>query len=405
MNTTILKDPRKYVETYISIRSIAVNERGELSDGTGKNNLQIFDTLYLDYLSQVHAHNVSEKQKAANLRDSITAIPEKIMQKAMSELITQKKLAYREQLIKSFKCENEDLSLIKTYVKAITGQQDPDDIAVMCHWMWQVKTKMLGKTPSYHMMPIFFGKQEGGKTVAMNKLIGPINNFRLNISLDQMSDDRYFRAMSENYVVVFDEMQGAERADIDALKKQVTIDDNDYRPLGTNEVFKVKQACSFIGATNRPVAEQIVDSTGMRRFWQINCLDKLDWAVITSIDYVAMWKGIDESKPNGYIIEQIDSVRAKQASLVAKEEIVLYMESRGIVADKTPTKEILTSELYADYRYWASMNGFKAMNAVWFGRRLSGKGITGGTKAINKKTVNFFNVPQEVQIQIDPFAE
>lgn len=352
--------------------------------------------MYLDYLSQSMAHNALERQKASNLRDLVNPIAEKVLQKALGELITVKKLAYRAQLIESFKCVTEDLTLLKAYVKALTGSEDADDIAVVAHWMWQVKKKMAGQVPSYHLMPILFGKQEGGKTVAMNKLIGPINNFRLNISLDQMGDDRYFKSMSENYVIVFDEMQGADRTDIDALKKQVTIDDNDYRPLGTNEVFKVRQSCSFIGATNRPVAEQIIDATGMRRFWQLNCLDKLDWAVLSAIDYTAMWKGIDEAKVDGYVLAQITTIRAKQEDMTQKDEITMYMESRGIVVGKTPTKQVSTSELYQDYRSWADTNGFKPMNAVWFGRRLKGKGITGGVKTQARKTINYFDIPDDV---------
>jgi len=271
-NTTqanTLGDPRSYVTSYIEVKSIVINERGELKDGTGRNNMDIFDTLYLDYLAQIKAHNALEKTKATNLRNTINPVQEKVLQKALNEIINTKKIEYRKGIINSFKCEQADQTLVKQYVKALTGSENADDIAILSHWMWQVKNKMLDKNPSYHIMPIFYGKQGGGKTVAMTKLIAPINNFRLNISLDQMTDDRYFKSMSENYVIVFDEMQGAERSDIDALKKQVTIDYNDYRPMGTNDVFKVKQACSFIGATNRPVAEQIVDSSGMRRFWQI----------------------------------------------------------------------------------------------------------------------------------------
>jgi hypothetical protein len=227
----------------------------------------------------------------------------------------------------------------------------------------------------------------------MNKLIGPINNFRLNISLDQMGDDRYFKSMSENYVIVFDEMQGADRTDIDALKKQVTIDDNDYRPLGTNEVFKVRQSCSFIGATNRPVAEQIVDSTGMRRFWQINCLDRLDWAVLSSIDYVAMWKGIDESKVDGYILPQISSIRAKQENMVAKDQITMFIESNGLISRDGVTKEVTAAMMYQFYRTWAENNGFKPMDNSWFGRRLSSRGISSSAKKIKDKTYNVYTVP------------
>ena len=398
--STTLGDPRSYVASYIEIKSIVINERGELKDGTGRDNMDIFDTMYLDYLAQIRAHNAIEKTKAANLRNNITPVQEKVLRKALNEIINNKKIEYRNKIIQSFKCVTEDQTLVKTYVKALTGAENPDDIAVLSHWMWQVKNKMLDRNPSYHIMPIFYGKQGGGKTVAMTKLIAPINNFRLNISLDQMTDDRYFKSMSENYVIVFDEMQGAERSDINALKKQVTIDYNDYRPMGTNDVFKVKQACSFIGATNRPVAEQIVDSSGMRRFWQVDCQDKLDWDTISSIDYDLMWKGIDENRTDGYILSQIDSISAKQEQMVAKDDLTVFMEELGISAGKGTFKDVPTSELYEEYKAFCAKGGYKPMNVSWFGRKLVGKGIKSSTKhdPITKKTVNYLSVPDSVQL-------
>lgn len=411
--TQVLNDPRLYVLNYLSTNNIIVNERGELNDGTNKNNLEIFDTMYLDYLEQIRFYNAKETArfnadkatsgKNAQPKQLIHAASEKILQKALNELITFKKISFRQEVIDSFVCQTEDLEPLKAFVKAVVGKNSPEDEAVLAHWMWQVKNKMLGNTVTYHIMPILYGKQGGGKTVAITKLIQPLNNFRLNISLDQMTDDRYFKSMSENFVVVFDEMQGAGRSDIDALKKQVTIDYNDYRPLGTNDVFKVKQACSFIGATNRPVAEQIVDTSGMRRFWQVDCQDKLDWDVISSLDYQVMWQGIDENKTDGYILSQIDSISAKQEEMVAKDDISLFMDELGIVAGKTPTKEVLTSVLYNEYKHFCQNNGFKPLASNWFGRKMAGRGVKRlvKTNPDTKKTGNFFLIPEDVVLYHD----
>lgn len=403
----ILGDPRNYVQAYLQVNNIIVNERGELKDGSMRNNMDIFATMFLDYLAQVKSHNAAEKAKAANLRNTISAATEKVLNMALQELITKEKHAYRAKIIQSFKCEKEDLSLLRQWVKAVTGQENEDDIAILAHWMWQVKNKMTDKNPSYHVMPILFGKQGGGKTVAMTKLIAPINNFRLNISLDQMTDDRYFKSMSENYVIVFDEMQGAERADIDALKKQVTIEYNDYRPMGTNEVYKVKQACSFIGATNRPIAEQIVDSTGMRRFWQLDCADKLDWDVISNLDYNAMWKGIDENKVDGYVLSQIEAISEKQDQMIAKDDMTLFIEALGLNDVSATKKDVTAAALYQEYRDFCDRNGFKAVNIAWFGRKMNGKGIKSGVKndPNTKKTINFYSIPDTVKMAKEAFLD
>lgn len=399
-----LLDPRHYVATYLLEKDIKVNERGELQHSSNKNTLQLFDTMWLDYLELVNQVNKSvavlneNRKRGESKTSTITPIKDKVMQTALNELITEQKLAYRSLVLAVFKCVQEDLNPLLTFVEALTGRQDKADVAVLAHWLWQVKVKMANKSPSYHLMPIFFGKQEGGKTVALNKLIAPINNFRLNINLDQMGDDRYFRAMSENYVIVFDEMQGAQRTDIDALKKQVTIDYNDYRPLGTNEIFKVRQSCSFIGATNRPVSEQIVDSTGMRRFWQLNCMDKLKWDLLNSIDYVAMWRGIDETRIDGYVLDQIDAIRAKQEDMVAKDDLHTYLEIKNIVTKTGPTRKLTTSEFYKDYKQWALDNGFKPLNSVWWARKLANKGLRSKRGTESGTSYTYYEVSLEANL-------
>lgn len=393
-----LLDPRKFVLEYLADHNITVNERGELQHISAKNTLQLFDTLWLDYLKLVSDVNKSifvlnEDRKRGELKTAtIIPLKDKVLQTALNELIVEQKLIYRANLMVRFKCAQENLEPLLKYVEALTGRQDKTDVTALAHWMWQVKVKMANKSPSYHLMPIFFGKQEGGKTVALNKLIAPINNFRLNINLDQMGDDRYFRAMSENYVIVFDEMQGAQRTDIDALKKQVTIDYNDYRPLGTNEIFKVRQSCSFIGATNRPVSEQIVDSTGMRRFWQLNCLDRLNWTALNEINYTEMWQGIDELRKDGYVLDSIEAIRAVQENMVAKDELQAYLDLRGIVVDTQPTRKLSSAEFYADYKQWAQDNGFRPLNSSWWARKLSNKGLKAERMTLKTTTYNYYEI-------------
>ena len=398
----ILKDPRAYVTSYLENKNIVVNERGELNGGIGLKNDEVFNTLYLDYVSIVGAHNAQEKQKLPSFRNSVSIISEKIMKMALTELITLKKVAYRQEVIRSIMTTTPSEILVRKFVKAVTGELDEDDVAVIAHWMWQVKVKMSGGYPTYHVMPILFGKQEGGKTYALNRLIAPINNFRLNIGMDEMSDGRFFKSMSENFVVVFDEMQGAVRTDIDALKKQVTIADNDYRPLGTNDVFKVRQACSFIGATNRSVAEQIQDATGMRRFYELRCQDKLDWESLAEIDYTALWQSIDETRVDGYILPRIESIRKKQSYLIAEDEIGLFMDACGLVVAKTPTKKVPTSELYERYRFWAASNGFTPKAINWFGRSFAGKGFPKGIQRSGSKTIRYFDVNSDYIVAIVP---
>lgn len=400
--TQILKDSRLYVRDWFNRNEIEINERGELKDKLNRLSTDIFDTLWLDYISEIREHNQSEMMKAPNLRDKVTGAKEQDMSKALSELISNEKAIHRSKRIETLKCEEEDLSELKKFVKAIYGEVNDTHTGVLAHWLWSVKNKMLDREVTHHIMPIMFGKQGGGKTVALNKLIKPIQNYRLNIKMNQMTDDRYFFSMAENYVVVFDEMQGASRTDIDCLKNQITNDWNDARKLGTNSVLKVRQSCSFIGATNKPVSAQVVDPTGMRRFWEIRTLDKMDWELMGSIDFEKLWKGIDEEHEDGYITNHLEEVRREQDELTIEDEYECFMEDHSLkpVKEDNENSTLVSIDLvYQAYKSWAFENGHKIHNKVWFSRVLKSKGIVVKRKKEGNVKSRYYIVHEDCEIE------
>ena len=70
----------------------------------------------------------------------------------------------------------------------------------------------------------------------------------------------------------------------------------------------------------------------------------------------------------------------------------MFIEARGLVVAKTPTKKVPTSELYESYRYWAASNGFTPKAINWFGRSFGGKGFPKGIQRSGSKTIRYFEV-------------
>lgn len=385
-----LKDPRLYVLTWLSLYQVSINERGELIDPLRRKNDEIFDTLWLDYRAQVRDWNQMQEERANKDRRYIRSVAETDMKKAVNELISKEKNAFRQATVKTMKNEGEDLSQVEKFTKVLLGKEDNQITAILAHWVWLVKNKMRGSRVSYHIMPIFYGKQGGGKTVATNKFLEPLLNYTLNIKMSQLVDERYFFSLSENYCVFFDEMSGASRTDVDALKNQITTDFNDVRKLGTNSISKVAQSCSFIGATNRPLNEQILDSTGMRRFYEIRVIDKLDWDLLESIDFNKLWKGVDENKVDGYIVPFLGEIGLEQQKHVLEEELDVFIREFKIDFNQKETIDIKADDLYQIYTHWAQAAGFKPMNKVWFGKKFINKGAKKAVKNINGKTYNVY---------------
>jgi hypothetical protein len=62
---------------------------------------------------------------------------------------------------------------------------------------------------------------------------------------------------------------------------------------------------------------------------------------------------------------------------------------------------------YNEYKSFCERNGFKPMASNWFGRKIVGRGVTKGVKTdpTSKKTVNFFNINDDVKLSPDYFMD
>jgi len=398
--TVLLQDPRLYIRTWLALNGYKIKANGALSkvdEVIAPIRTDVFNTAWLDYISQTRAFFAEQKKLATNYRTNLLIFKEKDLEKAFEELVQGEIKNIRKASIKALTGTlDPSLTGISNFIKSVLGRDSDVDTKVLAHWMWQVKRKLEGKSVFYHIMPIFFGPQGSGKSVAIRKLLEPLNDFKLTLTMQQMADERYFFAMAEAFVSFFDEMQGASRTDIDTLKNQITTDTNSARRLGTNFVSIVPQNCSFVGATNRPVSDQIIDGSGMRRFWEIKTADKCDWEAINNINYLELWQSIDSSLEKGYISEVLDKVIEAQSELLYKDEVTVFLEESEITpaTDIESGVEVSTKLVYNKYKEFCEVNGvIRPLNSVWLGRKLKNKGFT---KIVKKGEGNFYLLKEDL---------
>jgi hypothetical protein len=386
----LIADPRKYVQWWLRAKSITIDERGGLSSPDKRDYFELFDTLILDYCQQIQDYNSYADKK-------IKGAPETNMRKALDELISIEMVKRRAEIFAKIKFSGtENLEPIERFVKAVTGKIEKQVVGVMAHFIWQIKRRLDDKDIVHHIMPILFGAQGGGKSLSVHKLFKPLTNLTLELSLTEVTDPRFYFSLNRNFVVVLDEMAGMKKADVDILKKQISASYNDVRKLNTNVVTKIKQNASFMGTTNRPVNELIFDTTGARRFYEIKALDKLDWETVNSIDYNALFQGIDETKDRGYLEAVLTEVQKDQESLIGIDELNAFMESCQL---KDGTKEISSTLVYEAYKSWAEVNGIKnPINSVWFGRKISNKGIVSIKKKVKGKLTTYYMIDENSEL-------
>lgn len=264
-----------------------------------------------------------------------------------------------------------ETDLIREWVKASAGRESDLDIAVMRHFIWQVRRKLFGLDVYHHMMPILYGKTGGGKSRAVLQLLKPLENLTLHSDLSIFSDQFKMRQFTKMYVMFFDEMAKSDRVDIDKLKNIITSECVDYRTIFTENLESAPQNCTFIGCSNDLVYDKIYDPTSARRYWQLDCADKLDWAAINAIDYLALWKSVDENAESP-IMPFLDEIKDIQEKTIRSRDLVedwllTECELAPYDAKKNPTSQ----QLYHHFSDWCKIQKINNQpTAAKFYRRL-----------------------------------
>ena len=303
------------------------------------------------------------------------------MQVPVYRKIAQKVAEFRADFSNNLSCKVENLNPLREYVKAITGQDDDLTVGVLAHWCWMVKRRLNNLTVCDHIMPILYGGQGAGKSQAVERLKDIFTNYSIDVSLDTLSDNRFSKSLTEAFIGVADELSGINKADLGHLKRAITSRDVSYRIMGSNSVVSAPTTISFIGCTNLPLNVQLFDSTGSRRFYQIDCQAKMNWLAINKIDYLALWKGVDESKPTGYLHTVKTALTTAQKELTVKNEVEDFMDAQGYSVNGASTTDVVVGDLYSEYKTWCDFNGvrFPSTNSM-FGRKLSALGYKRATR-------------------------
>ena len=205
-------------------------------------------------------------------------------------------------------------------------------IAVFQKFMWQVKRKMLGLPVTAHLMFVLTGKQGNGKTSAIKNMIKPLTGVEREVNFSEVTDVRNI-AMWRSFVFFIDEMEKAQKADVEAVKHVITADKLDRRPLGTSSMVKVTQCGTFCGAANSSLGANMKDTSGLRRFGPMPTLGVpgetdhcVNWETLNTIDFAALWRSVQVNDPDP-MIPHIEELKRLQEEEREKDSVELWWDS------------------------------------------------------------------------------
>lgn len=183
----------------------------------------------------------------------------------------------------------------------MTGKRSELDFAVMKHFFWQVKRKLKNMQVEYHMMPFFYGAEQGsGKSTSIRKLLTPLNDLALEENFNVFADSRRAMSFERYYVLFLDEMGDASKADMATVKGIITGERLGHRQLYQDDETSVQVNTTLIGASNKPL-HQLLKDDHMRRFWQINVQSKatviMHFPLLKTLNYASMWDSVHHDDP------------------------------------------------------------------------------------------------------------
>lgn len=213
---------------------------------------------------------------------------------------------------------------LRRMIRSWTGAEDPLHVAVIAHWMWQIKKRAAGLPVEWDLMPVLVGPQGSGKTSVVDKLCSVLAELSVPVTAVQIVDQREAPLMARALAGRWDEMSGASRADGDALKRAISQVQAAFRRLYSND-FEVRRRCiTFIGSSNFNLAVILSDTSGARRFAEI-FVRKVDWDLFNQIDVRLVWDAVSEQDP-APILDQMGALQAHQATLVPRDLLRVWLE-------------------------------------------------------------------------------
>lgn len=247
-----------------------------------------------------------------------------------------------------------DLLAYVTRNFVIDSTVTPDFVAaVLLKFIHQVKSKMLNREVTWHLMPVLLGKQGIGKSTFVSTMCGPLKELIRAVPFDEIADSRTTREIARTPIVLVDEMAGAKKAEMSKVKQLITAEDTDTRVLGTNAMVKSKVRTTFIGTANEEMDQLIRDKTGNRRFVGIRMVDKPDWSL--TVDWKAVWQSVDVNvDPIIPHAETLIAVQSGQRSLTNTEVWFNSFDGSDEHFERaTSSNEWLTPmELHGVFREW-----------------------------------------------------
>ena len=216
---------------------------------------------------------------------------------------------------------------LRRMLRAWTGAEDPLQVAVMAHFLWQVRRRAARLPCEWDLMPVLYGPQGSGKTTAVERLCSVWRELDVPATAQQLTDAREGGLLATALVARWDELSGTNKVESDAIKRTISQATLAFRKLHTHDHVVKARVTTLIGTSNLPVHMVVRDTSGARRFAQIE-VQKADHDEVNAIDYTLVWQAVSEHDA-APILPMLDQLRVHQRGLVQRDQVTAWLDAEA----------------------------------------------------------------------------
>lgn len=340
-------------------------------------------------------------------------------------LIAELQWGEKKETIRKVLCLTSDKALyfkkLKELCRLLCGNMYSDDSiefrrsqAFIAHWMWQVLTKVFYGPAIAHkfghesMLILYSPEQKTGKSTFSKWFLKPFldTSFVWKADFSRLEDKFSTNNMGLNYIAFFDEMARASAANMCKVKQLITEEEVHFRGMFTQNEMKLPKTTTFFGTTNVSVRSLFNDTSGLRRFHEIQvqgkAFGKINLSALETWDFTEFFRIFPLNPDKSPIFDIIteEELDEYEETMRPKHVVELWLEDQNIniqVADqeKDDTKLISYIDIYNRFQSWALKHGFKhpyIPNSESFNKKMEELGAHKGRTTRDNRTYRGFYV-------------
>lgn len=215
--------------------------------------------------------------------------------------------------------------------------------------------------------PVFYGGQGIGKTFICRELRKPLGELSAPDKVSSMMDEFNQRKYGSMLVSDLDDISKVADRDLANLKTFATTDVLNPRKMRSEECHYIKKITTVICSSNDPIHEVIPDTTGARRFFQIEVPSTGYLEPIKKTNFLKLWQAVDiDWEPSS---EEHKLILDSQSEQRKRDVVEVWWEDNfehGLFG-----KEITASRLFESFDIWREQSKHMQVTQTTFGNKVT----------------------------------